>query len=86
MLGVSLRARRHTTQVMLGLSLRARWGTTLKRKSNSRVWWAIYRFVVTLMCQLAPVFVPTCPGWGTLLCSTLDDYFRDKSETINCMH
>ena len=29
MLGVSLRARRHTTQVMLGLSLRARWDTTL---------------------------------------------------------
>ena len=29
MLGVSLRARRHTTHVMLGLSLRARWDTTL---------------------------------------------------------
>ena len=29
MLGVSLRARRYTTQVMLGLSLRARWDTTL---------------------------------------------------------
>ena len=29
MLGVSRRARRHTTQVMLGLSLRARWDTTL---------------------------------------------------------
>ncbi len=29
MLGLSLRARRHTTQVMLGLSLRARWDTTL---------------------------------------------------------
>ena len=29
MLGVSLRARRHTTRVMLGLSLRARWDTTL---------------------------------------------------------
>ena len=27
--GVSLRARRHTTQVMLGLSLRVRWNTTL---------------------------------------------------------
>ena len=27
MLEVSLRARRHTTQVMLGLSLRARWDT-----------------------------------------------------------
>ena len=29
MLGVSLRASRHTTQVMLGLSLRASWDTTL---------------------------------------------------------
>ena len=29
MLGVSLRVRRHTTQVMLGLSLWARWDTTL---------------------------------------------------------
>ena len=29
MLGVSLRARRHTTQVMLGLSVRAKWDTTL---------------------------------------------------------
>ena len=29
MLGVSLRAKRHTTQVMLGSSLRARWDTTL---------------------------------------------------------
>ena len=57
-----------------------------KRKSNSTVWWAIARFVVTLICQLAHVCVPTCPGWGTLLCSTLGDYFRDKSETINCMH
>ena len=28
MLGVSLRARHHTTQVMLGLSLRVRWDTT----------------------------------------------------------
>ena len=29
MLGMSIRARRNTTQVMLGLSLRAMWDTTL---------------------------------------------------------
>ena len=35
MLGVSLRARHHTTQVMLGLSLRARWDTTLASTAST---------------------------------------------------
>ena len=35
MLGVSLRARRHTTQVMLGLSLRARWDTIRASRAST---------------------------------------------------
>ena len=35
MLGVSLRAKRHTMQVMLGLSLRARWDTILASTAST---------------------------------------------------
>ena len=35
MLGMALRARRHTTQVMLGLSLRARWETILASTAST---------------------------------------------------
>ena len=36
MLGVSLQARRGTTQVMLGLSLRTRWDTGQVRHNSSK--------------------------------------------------
>ena len=46
MLGVSLQARRDTTQVMLGLSLQARWDTTLVRLIlivlGRRLWLHLY--------------------------------------------
>ena len=54
-LGVSLWARRHTTQVMLGLSLRVRWDTTLASTASSSPGRGTGKILVIIICGAGPV-------------------------------